>query len=419
MKDLPLCKLREWIVEGSRYDKDSYGNNMEKLDQYIESILPEIVDFRRYLHKHPEPAFLEVNTANAVVQRLKTIPGMEIQEQVGRTGVVALLGSEKPGDCIALRADMDCLRMEEQNSFLYASQNKGLMHACGHDGHTACLLGAALVISKIRDELNGPVKFIFQPAEENHGGAKEMLDDGALKNPPVAAIYGLHGTTVMKLGQIGLRAGASMAASKYFTITVKGKGCHAASPHRGIDPVHIGCQIVCATHSIISRNISPLDSGLISIPRFVGSSAPNVIPEEVILEGTLRALSTDSREMLETRLRELVESTARAHGGEASIEYYGGYPLLVNDQDESNYVRGIAEDVVGQKRVIWDFPPTLGAEDFAFFAEQVPASFFWLGLEPEGVQAPTLHHPCFDFNDEAIPIAIKMFCDLVRNYWKR
>ena len=392
---------------------------MDKIEHLIASILPEITDFRRYLHKHPEPAFKEVNTARAVVQRLKSIPGLEIAQQVGRTGVVAVLGPEKKGACVALRADMDCLEINEQNSFDHVSQNSGFMHACGHDGHTACLLGAALVISEIRDELQGPVKFIFQPAEENHGGAKEMLADGVLKNPPAAAIYGLHGTTAMKLGQIGLRAGASMAASKYFTITVKGKGCHAASPHKGIDPVHIGCQIVCAAQAIISRNINPLDSGLISIPKFVGSSAPNVIPQEVTLEGTLRALSAESRELLEGRLKELVESTAKAHGGEAGIEYYGGYPLLVNDQFESSYVRGIAEKVAGADKVVWDYPPTLGAEDFAFFAEQVPASFFWLGLEPEGVQAPSLHHPCFDFNDEAIPTAIRMFCELVRNYWKR
>lgn len=393
--------------------------NMEKLSRLIAKITPEIRDIRRRIHKNPEPAFEENATASLIAGRLKNIPGLEVETGVARTGIVATLGREKSGPCIALRADMDCLRMQEENDLEYASEKEGLMHACGHDGHTACLLGTALVLAGMQEELAGPVKFLFQPAEENHGGGRHMVEEGVLENPKVEAIYGLHGNTTRDLGMIGINSGPSMAASKYFTITVHGRGCHAASPHRGIDPVVIGSHIVVAAQSIVSRNINPLDNCLISIPKFTGSTAPNVIPEVVVLEGTLRALNNRSRELLEQRLAELVVKTAEAHGGTATIDFFGGYPLLVNNPVETAYVQETAARLLGEQNVDRDYPPSLGAEDFAFYAEKVPAALFWLGLQPKGESVPPLHHPQFDFNDDAIPLAVRLFCEIVLGYASR
>lgn len=389
---------------------------MEKIEQLIARFTPEIVAFRRELHQNPEPAFEEVETAARIVARLQAIPGIVIRTGVAGTGVVATIGAKKYGPCVGLRADMDCLRMQERNSFDHASIKAGLMHGCGHDGHTACLVGAALVLGEMQEELAGPVKFLFQPAEENHGGAKVMLSDGALERPKVEAIFGLHGTTAVPLGTIGLRSGPVMAASRYFTITVYGKGCHAAAPHRGIDPVLIGSQIVCSAQSIVARNVSPVEPALISIPKFTGSTAPNVIPETVTLEGTLRALSNRTLDLLEHRLREVVELTASAYGGRAEITYYDGYPLLENEPGAVALVRKAALRFMAEERIEGGYPPSMGAEDFAFYLESIPGAFFWLGLQPEGEQLPTLHHPCFDFNDDAIPTAIRLHCEIARMY---
>ena len=390
----------------------------DDLLQNIECILPEIVALRHELHSWPEPAFEETQTAARVAEMLGGIPGVDLRTEVAGTGVVAVIGADRPGPCVALRADMDCLRMEEKNSFGYVSQRPGLMHGCGHDGHTAALVGAGLVLGAMQEHLPGPVKLIFQPAEENLGGAKVMIEEGALDEPGVEAIFGLHGTMALERGTVGLRSGPVMAASRYFTVTVHGRGCHAASPHRGIDPVLIGSQIVCAAQSIVSRNVDPLVPALISIPRFTGSTAPNVIPEIVTLEGTIRALDTDTRTMLEKRLRELVEQTAAGLGGSAEISYYGGYPLVNNDVGLTGFVADLADRVTAGG-VDRSYPPSMGAEDFAFYLQQVPGVFFWLGLQEPGESRPSLHHPRFDFNDAVLPLAIRLHCEIALNYARR
>ena len=301
----------------------------------------------------------------------------------------------------------------EENSFAHASQNSGLMHGCGHDGHIACLVGAALVLGEIGEKLPGPVKFIFQPAEENHGGAVKMIADGVLRDPVPRAIFGLHGTPSLPYGQVGLRQGPMMAASRYFTITVTGKGTHAAMPHKGVDTVLAACQIVCAAHTIVSRNINPLEAALISIPRFDAAKAPNVLPSEVILEGTLRALSNETRDFLEKRLVEVAQKTAEAYGASVDISFYGGYPLLENERKCCEYVAEVAGGIVGSENVRCDYPPSLGAEDFAFYLEELPGAFWWLGLRDEDCSCAPLHNPCFDFNDDAIGLAIELHCRLV------
>ncbi len=384
-----------------------------ELPHIIVNVAKEMKQLRHRLHREPEPAFEEFNTAALIVEYLQRIKGMDIRTGVGKTGVVGLLAGDRKGPCIALRADMDCLRLQEENSFPHASQRRGLMHACGHDGHIACLVGAATVLGKLAEQLPGPVKFIFQPAEENLGGAEKMITDGVLKDPVPRAIFGLHGTPSLPFGQVGLRQGPMMAASRYFTITVTGNGTHAAMPHRGVDCVLAASQIVCAAHTIVSRNINPLEAALISIPRFEAAKAPNVLPSKVLLEGTLRALSNETRDFLEKRLVEVAAKTAEASGAQAAVSFYGGYPLLENDHRCCEFVAGVAEGVVGPENICRDYPPSLGAEDFAFYLDEVPGAFWWLGLGNKECSDAPLHNPCFDFNDNAIALAIELHCRLV------
>lgn len=388
---------------------------VEGLKGAVEAVKGSMIKLRREIHMDPEPAYEEYGTAAKIVGQLRDLKGVEIEQEIGKTGLVVHLARKKRGPCIALRADMDCLRMEEQNSFEHASCRKGLMHGCGHDGHIACLVGAVQVLSRMQEQLHGPVKFIFQPAEENYGGAEQMILDGALSDPVPRAVFGLHGTPSLPLGKVGIRRGAMMAASRYFTIKVKGRGTHAAMPHKGVDTVLAASQIVCAAHTIVSRNINPLEAALISIPKFNGSTAPNVMPSEVVLEGTLRALSNETRDFLELRLREVVLQTASACGAEAEVEFDRGYPLLFNDDSCFQFILDTAHELVGRENVESDYPPSLGAEDFAYYLEKVPGAFWWLGLgENEGADAP-LHNPQFDFNDKAIELGITLHCLLALN----
>lgn len=390
---------------------------MTTLQQRISLVTGAMQELRRHIHAHPEPGFEEVATAALIVEQLSQIAGIDIRTGVAGTGVVATLGAEKQGPCIALRADMDCLQMQEDTQLAHASTKPGLMHACGHDGHVACLVGAALVLGSMQEALSGPVKCIFQPAEENHGGGEQMVRQGVLDNPRVDVIFGLHSAPDLELGRVGVRAGSAMAASRYFNITVKGRGTHAAMPHKGIDPVLIGSQIICAAQSIVSRNLSPMEAGLISIPKFTGSTAANVIPDQVVLEGTLRALSNPSLDLLQERLQELVEQTALAHGGSARISFFNGYPLLENDPASVAHFREAATAVLGQDKVGGAHPATLGSEDFAYYLQEVPGAFWWLGLRSKAGNTPSLHSPRFDFNDAAIPIGIRLHCETVLRFF--
>lgn len=384
----------------------------ERLRSGVAAVVAEMTALRRKIHAHPEPAYEEYRTAREIVGHLQKIEGMEIATGYGKTGVVALLGKRRAGPCIALRADMDCLRMQEQNHFVHASKREGLMHGCGHDGHVASLVGAAVVLGTMADGLSGPVKFIFQPGEESAAGAREVIADGALEEPVPKAIFALHGTPSLPLGTVGLRRGAMMAASRYFTITVAGRGAHAAMPHKGVDCVLAASHIVCAAHSIISRNINPMEAALISIPGFSASRAANVLPAEVVLRGTLRALSNETRDFLEKRLRDVAVHTARSFGAEASVAFEGGYPLLVNDHRCHEYLEAAAAAVVGADKVQSDYPPSLGAEDFAFYLQQLPGAFCWFGLGVDEAADAPLHNPCFDFNDDALDPAIELYCRL-------
>ncbi len=388
----------------------------------LADILPEIIALRHDLHQHPELSYEETRTAAQVVTQLEKIPGIELRTGVAGTGIVATLAGDKEGPCVALRADMDALPIAEQGDKSYRSQVSGAMHACGHDGHTACLVGAARVLGACIDELEGPVKFLFQPAEEAGAGGKRMCEEGALAGPDVAAIFGLHGAPNMQVGQISLRTGVALASADEFVIDVEGKGAHAAFPHHGIDTIYIAAQIVVALQSIVARNTDPLDSAVVTIGKIEAGTASNIIPQTARLVGTVRALSEETRQQTIARVRQIAEHTAAAFGGRAEIAFdENGYPALYNDAR----ARGVAEEIVrenlaDQIEALELEKPIMGAEDFAFYSQRVPAFFFGLGLRAKGGDAhPMLHQPNFDFNDDALHYGMQMHVELARNFAKK
>ncbi|MCB0344861.1 MAG: amidohydrolase [Bdellovibrionales bacterium] len=387
---------------------------MSNVKKLIEKHLPRIIEIRRDIHSHPELAFEEVETSKKVVSVLSELGGWDIQPGVAKTGVVAILGADKPGPCVGLRADMDALPIYEETKKPYASKRPGVMHACGHDGHTACLLGAAMVLTEIKDELSGPVRLLFQPAEEGHGGGKLMCEEGALEN--VSAIFGLHCWPGTDRGNVALARGPAMASSNAFTITVKGKGGHAAFPHQTIDPVLVSAHIITALQSICSRSTNPLDSSVVTVAQVNAGTAHNVIPDEVVMKGTFRSLKLETLKMLFERVPLIASKTAEAFGASAETEIFDGYPVLVNDIKASNYLAGIVQDTVGSGRFQDNEDPVMGAEDFSFYCQNIPGAFWWLGMTPQGQEPISVHTPRFDFDDEIIPTAVELHVEVARRF---
>ncbi len=392
---------------------------MRDITSLLNEALPELVAFRRDLHQHPELSYREERTAAQVLAQLQKIPGIDLRTGVAGTGIVATLAADRDGPCVALRADMDALPIEEQGTMPYRSQVVGTMHACGHDGHTTCLVGAAQVLAACVDELQGPVKFIFQPAEEGGAGGKRMCEEGALEGPDVAAIFGLHGAPDMEVGQIFLRTGPVLASADEFEIAVEGLGAHAAFPHQGIDTVYIAAQIVVALQTIVARNTDPLDSAVVTVGHIAAGSASNIIPQTARLVGTVRALSEETRQQTMARVRQIAEHTAAAFGGRAEVRFAeNGYPATHNDAR----ARAVAEEVVGEAlaetiTALEREKPIMGAEDFAFYGQRVPAFMFGLGLRPQGASSyPMLHQPDFDFNDDAIAHGVLMHVEIARRF---
>lgn len=389
---------------------------MQDLDPLIKPLLPELVALRHELHQHPELAYEEHQTAARIVDQLQHLPGIELRTGVAGTGVVATLGAERPGPCVALRADMDALPMEEIGDHGHRSTVPGKMHACGHDGHVTCLVGAARVLAQLGDELEGPVKFLFQPAEEGGAGGLKMCEEGVLESPTVAAIFGLHGWPELTQGQIGVRNGGFLASADRLQIKVRGVGAHAAYPHQGIDTVLVAAHIIVALQSIAARNTEPLDSVVVTVAQIHGGTADNIIPAEVQLSGTIRTLNSETRRLTMERVRRVATDTARAFGATAEVRIDEGYPVLENDSEATDYVRRVAEGADGV--VPTEISPVMGAEDFAFYAQRVPASFFTLGMRPAGQDSyPTLHQPNFDFHDDIIVAGVTMHVELARRFW--
>jgi len=383
----------------------------------IDALIPDLVALRRDLHRFPELAYEEERTSRIVADRLESL-GLEVKRGLaGGTGVLANLPATadtvNPAT-VALRADMDALPITEQGGVEHASTRDGVMHACGHDGHTTILLGAAEALAGLASRPNH-LTFLFQPAEESGGGGKRMCDDGALDGsvlgPRVERIFGLHGWPQLPVGTVATKPGAIMASTDEFELIIRGKQAHAAQPHLSRDPIAAAAQIITALQTAAARNADPLDAAVVTIGAFHAGTASNIIPEEARLLGTVRALRTDTRDMLIARVGEISSSVAAALGCVATFRPFEHYPVTRNDDAVAERFLTMVREAFGDQRVVRIDRPSMGAEDFAYYALQTPACFFWLGLQTPGGEAfPTLHSPTFDFNDHAIPTGVEAMC---------
>jgi amidohydrolase len=377
----------------------------------VGALLPDLRELRHDLHAHPELGFELQRTAGIVAERLRQL-GLEPKEGVGRSGVTAMIAPDKPGPVVALRADMDALPITEETGLPYASQVSGRMHACGHDGHTTILLGAAAVLSERPELLPGPVKLIFQPAEEGVEGAAAMIADGALENPRPDAAFALHGWPGIGLGVIGIRPGPIMASSDRFDAVITGKGGHAAHPEGTIDPIVVAAHVITVWQTIVSRQIRATDPAVVSVTRVDAGTSYNIIPPEVRLSGTYRALSAETRLAIPKKLRELGEGVCKAFGAKLDLTARPGTGVTVNDVGLAGYVADVAREAFGEDCLQIADAPAMGAEDFGQIAEKVPGVMFWLGVG----DGPFCHSPAFDFPDDAIPLGVEMFVRLVRGF---
>ncbi len=371
----------------------------------------EISAIRRDIHAHPELAFEENRTSDVVAARLQEW-GLEVTRGLGKTGLVGTLRKGNSLKSIGLRADMDCLPMDETNDFAHRSTNPGRMHACGHDGHTAMLLGAAKMLSESRN-FEGAVHFIFQPAEEGGGGAKVMIEDGLFEKFPCDAVFAIHNKPGLPLGHIVTKGGPLLAAADRWDIRIKGKGGHAAHPHTTLDPMVVGANIVMALQTIVSRNIDPIDSSVVTVGFFHAGSAYNVIPGEAHIGGTTRTTTPENRALIERRINEICEGAAKMHGVKIEVEHKPGYPPTVNDVDQARFAADVATGVCGEHAVKDNTRPSMGAEDFSYMLEKVPGAMVWLG---NGGDSVSLHNSRYDFNDMAIPFGVSFFVRTVERF---
>jgi amidohydrolase len=383
---------------------------IERIDP---GVLETIVQLRHEIHAHPELGFDVAQTAERILQHISTLPGLTIRKAVGGHGIVATLNADRPGRCVALRADMDALPLDEETDVPYRSTVPGRMHACGHDGNVACLVGAAMMLSQQADQLPGKVKFIFQPAEEGGGGGRVMCEEGALEDPHVDAAFALHAWPVLALGQVGVRSGPTLASTDTPKITIQGAGGHGAHPDMCVDPVIVAAHVVLALQTISSRFTSPTDPVVVTISQIHTGTTHNIIPTDAYLEGTIRALTPDVRTKTGELIRQLATQTAAAFGARADVVIEPGYPPLINDLTAAGVVADIATELVGHENVVLDEPPSMGGEDFAYYAERVPAAMWRLGVRSkESDSTPGLHTPRFDFNDQALPLGVAMHTEI-------
>lgn len=379
---------------------------LEKIKALSQSICDQVIEQRRHLHAHPELSYKEYNTVKYVAQQLRSL-GIEPVEGIGGTGLIAEIRGNHPGSkTIALRADMDALPIQEANEVPYKSKHPGIMHACGHDVHTSSLLGTARILHEIRDEFQGTVRLLFQPGEEkNPGGASYMIRDGALENPRPAGIIGQHVLPTLPVGKIGFREGMYMASADEIYLKVIGKGGHGAAPDLAIDPVVIASHIIVALQQVISRNANPRQPTVLTFGKISGEGATNIIPNEVNIAGTFRAMNEEWRESALGKIKKMAESIAEGMGGKCEVDISRGYPYLENNPELTRSIRRAAADYVGQENVV-DIDITLGAEDFAYYSHVVPASFYRLGTrnEARGIVS-YVHTPTFDIDEDALKIS--------------
>jgi amidohydrolase len=369
----------------------------------------DMTQWRHALHRHPETAYQEFRTSDFVAEKLTEF-GMEVHRGLAGTGVVGTL-RRGDGPAIGLRADMDALPVTEANGFAHASQTPGRMHACGHDGHTAMLLGGARYLAETMN-FAGTVHFIFQPAEEGEAGARRMIEEGLFDQFPVDRVFGMHNWPGMAVGRFGVRPGPMMASSDSWEIVLRGKGGHAAMPDEGVDPVPVAAQIILALQTIVSRNVPPLDSGVVSVTQVHGGDAFNVIPSSIVLRGTARAFRPEIRDLIERRMGEIAAGIAAAGNCMAEVQYDRRYPPTINAAQEAAIAANIAALVVGEAQVDRDPVPTMGGEDFAFMLEAKPGAYLFIGNGPRD-GGRMLHSPHYDFDDAILPIGASYWAKLV------
>ena len=391
---------------------------MKNFNIEANEIKDELRDIRRILHQYPELGFEETNTSKFIKEFL-TKEGIEFKEFAG-TGVCGIIKGTKEGinnKVIGLRADIDGLPMQDKKSCSYASKINGKMHACGHDGHTTILLGAAKLLNKNKDKFNGTVKLIFEPAEETTGGAKVMISEGVLKDPAVDVMCGLHVEEVLDAGMIMVKRGTVNAASNPFTITIKGSGGHGAYPDTAVDPIVIASHVVTSLQSIVSREIKPVNPAVVTIGSIHGGTAQNIIPSEVKLGGIIRTMTNEDREFAKRRLKEIVNGICTTFRGSAEIEIEESYPCLYNDDNMVEILEASAKNIIGSENVKVQKNPKLGVESFAYFANEVPSVFYFLGIrnEEKGI-IHSAHNSLFDIDEDALPIGVAIQCEVAINY---
>jgi amidohydrolase len=381
----------------------------------------ELKQIRRTIHSHPELSYEEFKTADLVAEKL-TSWGIPVIRGLGVTGVVGVIKNGTSSRAVGLRADMDALPIQEMNSFEHKSRHDGKMHACGHDGHTTMLLGAAHYLSQHK-KFDGTVYVIFQPAEEGAGGAKRMMDEGLFEQCPMEAVFGMHNWPGSPAGTMGVLSGPMMASSNEFELVIKGKGSHAAQPHLSIDPVMVAVQIAQSWQSIISRNKNPLDPGVLSVTQIHSGSGTNIVPDSASMVGTVRTFTMETLDLIERRMGEIATHTAEAFGATVEFNFRRNYPPLINHDIETEFVLGVMEDVVGKDGVLRKIQPTMGSEDFAFMLLEKPGCYVFIGngdgdhrLAGHGLGPCNLHNPSYDFNDELLPIGASYWVQLAEKF---
>ncbi len=391
----------------------------DKIRSSIQALQSDLVALRRQIHQQPELGFKEQITATRIASKL-TEWGIAHQTGIAETGVVAVIQGRKTSPklrTLAIRADMDALPIQEANDVPYKSQHQGVMHACGHDGHTSIALMTAYYLSQHRDDFAGTVKIIFQPAEEGPGGAKPMIEAGVLKNPDVDAIIGLHLWNNLPLGTIGVRSGALMAAVERFSLTIQGKGGHGAMPHQTVDSIVLASQIVTALQTIVSRNVNPIDSAVVTVGQFNAGTAKNVIADTASLAGTVRYFNPNLADFFHHRIESIVAGICAAYGATYKLDYIKFYPPVINDEKITELVRSVAVDLVETPLGIVPECQTMGGEDMSFFLQEVPGCYFFVGsANPDRSLAYPHHHPRFDFDETALATGVEMFVRCVEKY---
>ena len=378
----------------------------------INELKDEIIDNRRHFHKYPELSFQEFNTSKIIEKKLNEM-GITVETGIAKTGLVGTINGSSNGKTIALRADMDALPIEETSNVSYKSTNKGVMHACGHDGHMAMLLGAASAINKIKTELKGKIKLIFQPAEEGFGGARYMIDEGVLNK--VDEIYGIHLWNYQKVGEVGIKDGPIMAAADMFEITIIGKGGHGATPHGTVDSILVASYLVNAFQTIVSRNTNPLESTVVTVGMINGGYNFNVISDKVILKGTTRSYTKENRDLIKTRMKDIILGAEKMYGAKIKLDYKDGYPPTINDKKCSENVINAVSKVIDKN----SFDPylSMGGEDFSYYLEKIPGCFFFVGSSPLDKEPLSTPHHCshFDIDENALLIGASAFVRIIED----